>query len=216
MFLNKSWILFITVLVGAFQLATLSGCARKTFNLSVPIEVPNGVVGEIDQNIIKVKLKQLEFSIEIHNFQPLGVWFAVETMNTQLKLDPAAIHLLTEEGRSYKPVTYLGPADPWVSPRAFLQGCGPRQYSLGWAPSKIDLSNEDTMHGNIDKGVQLTTGGPVPFEGRKCFMFWFDFKPSSEDIFYVSINGISKDGKVIRIPEIKFGSGKVSKSMTVP
>ena len=207
---------FTAFVVTLFSILAISGCARETNLVSVPLEIPEGVIGEIDQNLFTGQLNEFRFSVEIHNVHPLGVRLTFEADDNHYAVKPILVNIVTNSGEHVKPLTFLGPSEPWVSPRAFLRGCGPRRHSLGTAPSKIDLSANEILSGNPDKGVLLTTDDSVPFTGNVCFMFWYDYKPVKDQIFYLSIEGVSKSGIKVQIPELRFGSGLVTKTMVFP
>ena len=126
-------------------------------------------------------------------------------------IDPGRIAVRSNNGTNLRPLTFLGPAAPWVSVRAAGMGCGPRRYNWGWSISRLDLSLTDAKIGNPAKGVSKPAVGSIPFKGGACLMMWFDTDPSPERIFVLSVNGITKAGQLVSIPEITFKKGVVTK-----
>jgi len=202
----------------------LSGCVTTRFDVSVPQGIPAGSTGKIREETIRLDLDDLSLTVQLQNFRfrgggplkPLGMWMGIEARNGPFLLEPHRVFLTIDEGRMIRPITFLGPASPWESPRAAGLGCGPRIYNWGWAFSKIDVSQRDVEKGNTAKGVFAPSAGPVSFQGKACFMFWFDVDPSPEQSFVVSIRGISQAGKAIQIPEIRFQKGSVRKTFSTP
>ena len=191
--------------------------------MSVPREVPAGVRGIINDEIIQINLDVVAVTLQLQNFQaqsgraarPLCLWLEIGSTPGALTLDPGQVILIANGVSGQKALTFLGPSDAWQSPRAIAQGCGPRRYSMGWSISKVDVSIDDVLRGNLSKGIRGPEAGPVPFEGKRCFLFWFDTDPSPDLPFIVSIRGVTHDGVAVIIPDIYFGPGMVRK-MVIP
>lgn len=189
------------------------------FDVSVPEGIPAGAVGEVSDEIISLKFPELKLSAEIQNYRAegwgsprlLGVWLGLEIIDNTFALDPGLVILKTDDGNSLKPLTFMGPANPWKSSKAVAMGCGPRRYSWGLAISRIDVSGEDIERGNIERGVLKPVAGSLPVQGQKCFMFWFDVDPSPDRPLLLSVQGITKAGKEFPVPDIQFTKGSVRK-----
>lgn len=208
------------VFLAAASLVTfLAGCAIVRFDVSVPQEIPIGAVAKVSEEIITLELPGLNLSAQLQNYRPdggaspspLGIWLGLEAKTAGFAIDPGRIALRTNNGTNLRPLTFMGPAAPWVSVRAAGMGCGPRRYSWGWSISRLDLSLADTKIGNPAKGVFKPAVGSIPFKGRACLMVWFDTDPSPERIFVLSVNGITKAGQSVSVPQITFKKGVVTK-----
>lgn len=208
----------------AIGVATFVGCATAPhFQVSVPREVPAGVRGRISDEIIELNLDALTVALALQNFQtgpagasrPLGLWLEIGSAYGRLTLDPLQVTLTSGAGSAQRPLTFLGPAEAWQSPRAVARGCGPRRYAWGWSISQVDVSLDDVQRGNPEKGIRTPAVGPVLVEGKRCFLFWFDTDPSPGLSFIVSIRGVSRGGVPVTIPDIHFGSGTVRKTFIV-
>lgn len=208
---------------GAVAVVTLvSGCVTSpTFQVSVPREVPTGVRGQINDEIIQLKLDTVTIALQIQNFQtgpggaprPLGLWLEIESASGALTLDPRQVTLRSGAGNAQRPLTFLGPADAWQSPRAVARGCGPRRYALGWSISKVDVSLDDVQRGNPNKGIRTPEVDPVSVEGKRCFIFWFDTDPSPALSFIVAIRGVRRGDVPVTIPDVHFVAGTVRKTV---
>ena len=73
------------------------------------------------------------------------------------------------------------------------------------------MSLADAKIGNPAKGVSKPVVEFIRFKGRACLMVWFDTDPSPERIFVLSVNGITKDGRFISIPDVTFKKGVMTK-----
>lgn len=209
----------IFLLAAAPLVIFLGGCVTVGFDVSIPQEIPIGAVNKVSAEVITLELPALNLSAQLQNYRPDGgasprpltLWLGLEAKNEGLAIDPSGIALRTDNGTNLRPLTFMGPAAPWVSVRAAGMGCGPRRYTWGWSISRVDLSLDDAKTGNPAKGVSKPPVGSISFRGRACFMVWFDTDPSPERIFVLSVNGITKAGQSIKIPEITFKKGFVTK-----
>jgi hypothetical protein len=191
------------------------GCVSKKFDLSVPKEVPAGFNGKIDLTVIRVDYKSIILSAEIQEIEPLAVWLSIDAGDDQMELIPDQVRI-TLKDVSIKSNTFMGPAEPWESPRAIYQGCGPRKYNFGWAYTKVDLSVQEVTQGSSGKGIFQTTADPVPFEGQKCFLFFYNMIPSKESNYTVHIEGLKLSGEPVHLPALQFIEGKISKIFPTP
>jgi hypothetical protein len=207
-------------LAAASLVIFLAGCAIVRFDVSVPQEIPIGAVAKVSEEIITLELPGLNLSAQLQNYlpdggaspSPLGIWLGLDAKNEGFAIDAGRIALRTNNGTNLiRPLTFMGPAAPWVSVRAAGMGCGPRKYSWGWSISRLDLSLADATIGNTAKGVSKPGVGSIPLKGRACLMVWFDTDPSPEQIFVLSVNGITKAGQPVSVPEITFKKGVVTK-----
>lgn len=203
-------------------LTVAAGCATAPqFQVSVPREVPDSVKGQISGEIIELNLDALTVGLQLQNFQtepagasrPLALWLEIGSAHGSLTLDPRQVTVTSGAGRAQRPLTFLGPAEAWQSPRAVARGCGPRRYAWGWSISKVDVSLDDVQRGNPEKGIRTPAVGPVLVEGKRCFLIWFDTDPSPALLFVVSIRGVSRAGVPVTIPDVHFGSGTVRKTV---
>lgn len=198
------------------------GCfSMPSFQVSVPREVPVGVKGKISNETIRLSLDTVATTLQLQNFQnhpggaayPLALWLEIGSTSGNLTLDPSQVILTTNNGNTLRALTFLGPSDAWQSPRAVANGCGPRRYAMGWSIFKLDVSADDVLHGNPYKGIRNPSVGPVPFEGTRCFLFWYDTDPSPDLPFIVSVRGIARDGTAVIIPDLHFTPGTVRKTV---
>jgi hypothetical protein len=209
----------IFLLATASLVIFLGGCVTVRFDVSMPQEIPLGAVNQVSAEVITLELPALNLSAQLQNYRPDGgasprpltLWLGLDAKKEGLAIDPAGIALRTDNGTNLRPLTFMGPAAPWISVRAAGMGCGPRKYTWGWSISRVDLSLDDVKIGNPAKGVSKPTVGSISFKGRACFMVWFDTDPSPERIFVLSVNGITRAGQSIKIPEITFKKGFVTK-----
>jgi hypothetical protein len=179
------------------------------------------VSGQINDELILINLHSVAVELQLQNFQtqpgwaprPLALWLEIGGTPGTLTLDPRQVTLMASGGSAQQALTFLGPSDAWQSPRAVARGCGPRRYALGWSISKVDVSMDDVLHGNPNKGIRNPEVSPVSFEGKRCFMFWFDTDPSPDLPFTVSIHGVTRDGVPVTIPDVHFGPGKARKTV---
>jgi hypothetical protein len=146
---------------------------------------------------------------------PLRVWLDFVPKDDAFSFDPGRVALKNEDGTSVPTVNFVGPSNPWGSPRAVQQGCGERRYSLGTAVSRTEVRQEDVK---MPQGpIALSPSwGSFPFKGHSCFMLWFDVDPSPERSFVLSLGGITKDGVQYPVPEIRFKAGLTSRYFVVP
>jgi hypothetical protein len=206
---------FSTVMLSLLLMIFTHGCVAKSFDLSVPKEVPDGFNGKIDQTVIRLDYKSITLTAEIQELEPLAFWLSIEAGDDQIELSPDQVRI-TLKDVSLQPNTFMGPAEPWVSPRAFYQGCGPRKYNWGWALTKVNLLVYDVTHGSSDKGIFLATADSVAFRGQKCFLFFYNMIPSKESRYTVHIEGLKLNGELVHIPELQFIEGKASKIFPIP
>jgi hypothetical protein len=82
-------------------------------------------------------------------------------------------------------------------------------YRSGIGITRINVSQEDVMEANAEAGIFRPSAGAVPFEGKKCFMFWFDTDPLPDHVFTLSVDGISQDGNTVSVPKMPFEKGSV-------
>lgn len=190
--------------VSLFAGLALAGCGETVKQyVSVPDRVPIGVSGRLSGDLIQLALEDVNVSVQMQNYwsENLGVWLSLEAKGEGFSFDPGLVVLKTDSGESLTPAEFLGPDTPWQSPRAFGMGCGPRRYSLGYAPSKIDVT----------KAVILRGAGARPFSGLSCFMLWFHTNPSPDRTLILSLGGISKGGRAIIVPDLSFKKGLVER-----
>jgi hypothetical protein len=205
-------------LAAASLVIFVAGCAIVRFDVSVPQEISTAAVAKVSEEIITLQLPGLNLFAQLQNYRPeggaspspLGIWLGLDAKNEGFAIDPGRIALRTN-GTNLGPLTFMGPAAPWVSVRAAGLGCGPRKYSWGWSISRLDLSPTDIKIGNPAKGVSIPGVGSIPLKGRSCLMVWFDTDPSPEQIFVLSVTGITKAGQSVSVPEITFKKGVVTK-----
>lgn len=199
--------------------ALLSGCfVPLKYDVSVPQEIPSGSAGEIHKDIIELKFPDLTVLAQVQAFdwdgtyllRPLGVWVDFEPLNGAFTLDTRLVTLKSDQEEALQPVSYLGPSTSWWSPRAFAAGCGPRRYHSGIAITNIGVSQEAVMEARAEAGIFRPSAEAVPIEGKRCFMFWFDTDPMPDHTFILSIDGVRKDGRELRVPNIRFEKGTVS------
>jgi hypothetical protein len=196
----------------------LGGCfVPIKYQASLPREVPPGSTGKTSKETIRLELPELTLSAQVQSYdwggtyllKPLGVWVELDASDGRFTLDARHVTLESDEGGALQPVSFLGPANSWHSPRAFAAGCGPRIFRSGIAITNIGVSQESVWEANEEAGIFRPSVGAVPFEGKKCFMFWFDTDPLPDHLFTLSLHGISRDGKRVSIPEIHFEKGSV-------
>jgi hypothetical protein len=204
-----TWFRLVSILV------LLQGCAAEKINVSVPAELPHGVTGKIESTIIHLDIDNIKLSAEIQVLNPLSVWLSIEPTAGELQLNPMLVNVIME-GKLLQPITFIGPSDPWASPRALYQGCGPRKYDFGWAYSKVDVFIEDVNNGNPAKGILKPSTDLISFEGRKCFMFFYNSGPTLDNSYKLHIDGLSKSGEQIQIDGLQFRKDTVSKTFPVP
>jgi len=199
----------------------LIGCAPQ-FMVSVPKDVPSGVRGNIEGNILSVNLDTMQLAIQLQNYnakpgqKPLVMWLEIGNTAGSLTLDPSKVKLKTSGNDVLEPFALLGPSESWQSPRAIARGCGPRRYSFGFAISKVDITLEDLQNLNPSKGFRSPQAGPVFISENRCFMFWFDTDRSPALPFTISIGGVTKNAMPVSIPEMQFEQGKIGKVVPVP
>jgi hypothetical protein len=205
----------------------LNGCfVPMSYDVSVPREIPPGTTGKINNETITLELPDLTLSAQVQAYnwdgtyllKPLGVWLELRPLNGSATLDPQQVTLKSNGGDDLDAVSFLGPSVAWSSPRAFAAGCGPRRYHSGIAITNLAVSQEWVMEARHigDAGIFRPSVGPVPIEGKKCFMFWFDTDALPDHIFTLSIDGITMNGQKVPIPKIHFEKRSVSTVRGIP
>jgi hypothetical protein len=187
------------------------------YEASLPREIPPGSTGTTNDETIRLELAELTLSAQVQSYnwggtyllKPLGVWLELEASGGEFTLDARDVTLRSDGDDALQPVSFLGPADSWHSPRAFAAGCGPRIFRSGIAITNIGVSQESVLEAKAEAGIFRPSVGAVPFEGKKCFMFWFDTDPWPDHVFTLSIQGIRRDGKKVPVPEMHFAKGSV-------
>lgn len=204
-----------------FVLGTLllSGCiAPMTYQVAVPEELPGSIKGEIHEDIIEVNLPELTLLVQVQAFDwdgqyllpPLGVWLNINPTNGPLMFRTTGITLKSDGDDPLPPISYLGPAVKWFSPRAFAAGCGPRFYRTGIGLTRLGVSQESVISANNAAGIYRPSGDAISIDSEKCFMFWFDTDSLPDHTFVLSINGIMKNDKEVLIPDLSFSKGTVT------
>ena len=217
--MNEVFSKLILILVICFS---FSACAAPKFQVSVPSNVPSGVKGEINDNLLSLYMETIDLEIQLQNYNaepgatPLTVWFGIRSKSGAIILDPNQVILKTTDNNALKAYSFLKSSESWQSPRAIARGCGPRRYSFGWAISKVDISIDDVINGNPSKGIWKLPADLVSFENEQCFMFWFDTDRSPALPFTVTIEGVTKNRLPVIIPEMQFEQGKIGKVVPVP
>lgn len=217
--------IFISKCIFPGLILSLSACVVPIkYDASVPVEVPSGFDGKINDQTITLQLPELSISTQVQAYDwdgqyllpPLGVWIEFDPKDGWIKLDPQDVTLKSDEGDALTAVSFLGPSDAWQSPRALAAGCGPRFYRSGIGISRIAVSQEWVMEANNSAGIYRPTFGPVHSVGKKCFMFWFDTDPMPNHNFTLLIGGITIDGKKVTVPEIYFHNGSLTTFRGIP
>ena len=119
-------------------LAALVACATPTLELAVPATLPTEIEGRVEATVVTLELPEAALSVEVQEAAPLFLWITIEPRRGALELDPMGVRVNTRDG-SLPLMSFLGPAEPWISPRAIYRGSGPRIYDFGWAYSKVDV-----------------------------------------------------------------------------
>lgn len=218
-------------------LLPLGGCVVPfSYHVSVPQEIPSGHTGKIEKETITLDLADIRVSVQIQAYnwdgqyllKPLGVWLEVDTKKGVVNLDPEKITLKSDDNEPLQAVSFMGPGDSWHSPRALAAGCGPRRFHTGIAITNIGVSQDQVIAATGEaivlgkppkqKIVKISkpSTGPVSFEGKQCFMFWFDTDPQPDHLFVLSLDGLAREDVSIRIPAISFKKGVVSTVRAVP
>jgi hypothetical protein len=118
--------------------------------------------------------------------------------------------LKSDDAEPLQAVSYLGPSTAWWSPRAFAAGCGPREYHTGIAISNISVSRQAVMNADAASGIFRPSSRTVSIDAKQCFMFWFDTDSRPDHVFILSIDGVTRDGNKVLIPDLQFEKGTVS------
>jgi hypothetical protein len=191
--------------------------------VSVP-KVPAGSTGEVSDEVLRLTLPGLTFSTHMYNYHPteakgrppVALWLGLDPQDDSFELDPGRVTLTGDHGAPARPITIIGPATPWRSPRSVGMGCGPRRYAMGWAWHKVDVTDDDIKYGNAAKGVWKQSPGPVPLRGSTCFVLVFDTNPDPDRTFVLSVQGVRRKGEPFLVPDITFSKGSIRKLVTVP
>lgn len=146
---------------------------------------------------------------------PLRIWLDFVPKDDTFSFDPGRVALKNENGTSVQAVNFIGPSNPWGSPRAVQQGCGERRYSVGIAVSRSEVRQEEVKTPQGPIAISPSTGS-FPSKGHSCFMLWFDVDPSPDRSFVLSLGGITKVGVQYPVPEIRFKEGLTSRFFVVP
>lgn len=212
-------------LLAVWQLAiSVAGCVDMVqATVSVP-RVPAGSTGEVSDEVLHLTLAGLTLSTHMYNYHPteqkgqppVGLWLGLDAQDDTFTFDPGLVTLTADNGYPARPITILGPATPWKSPRSVGMGCGPRRYAMGWAWHKMDITDGDLNNGNPAKGVWKQSPGPVPLKASTCFVLFFDTAPDPDRTFVLSVQGARRAGGPFLIPDITFSKGSIRKSVVVP
>lgn len=196
-------------------LTALAACATPTLEAAVPSAPPSGVEGRVDATVVTLDLPEAVLSVEVQEAEPMYLWMTLEPKRGGLELDPMAVGLTTHDGR-LPLMSYLGTAEPWISPRAIYRGCGPRVYEFGWSYPKVDVFVHEMQQGNPEKGISTVPAPPVAIETTSCFIFFFDAKPVSDHRYTFELDGLRSGNQAVRVPTLTFEKGTVRKTVPVP
>jgi len=197
----------------------IGGCvAPIQYEVSIPQEIPAGAAGKIHNETITLEKNQYTLSVQVQAYNwdgqyllpPLGVWLAFDSRGKVISIDPMLVTLQSDQSNPIQAVSFLGPSVPWQSPRALSAGCGPRFYRSGIGLTRIGVSQESVLKANVKAGIKRPTVGPVNFQGRKCFMFWYKTDPMPDHVFVLRINGISVNKEKAEPLTLRFKKGVVS------
>lgn len=197
----------------------LGGCfVPLKYDVSVLQEIPQGFEGEIHKDVAELNFSEFTFLVQVQSFDwdgaripgPLGVWMQFTPGEVPLELDTRSVTLRADDSDAIPAMSYLGPATPWWSPRAFAGGCGPRIYRTGIAISNSGLSTRSIHTAGGMQGVRNPSSRIIPINDRVCFMFWFDTEPRPEHVFVLSIDGVTVSGTAVPVPELRFEMATVS------
>jgi hypothetical protein len=214
-------------LLAVCQLAiALAGCGTTIrATVSVP-QVPDSSTGKVSEvGVLRLTQAELTFWTHMYNYHqtdrrgaqpPVGLWLRLDAKDDNFTFDPGAVTLRGDNEEPARPITFLGPATPWESPRAVGMGCGPRVYSWGWAWHKVNVTTDDMKYGNAAKGVWKQSPGPVPLKGSTCFILEFDTDPDPDRTFVLSVQGVERGGEPFLIPDITFSKGSARKLVSAP
>jgi len=207
------------VILAIGSLALMGGCfVPLKYDVSVLQEIPAGFEGEIHKDIAEINLPELTLLTQVQSFnwggsylvRPLAVWMEFEPLNGSITLDTRLVTLKSDGAEPLHAVSYLGPSTAWWSPRAFAAGCGPREYKTGIGISRSGVSRQSVLSADGTQGIHRPSSRTISLDGKDCFIFWFDTEPLPDHVFVLSIGGITRDGKDILIPGLRFEKGTVS------
>lgn len=156
---------------------------------------------------------------EVQEGSYLLLWVDLVPKDNTFSFDPGRVTLKFDDGTNVQVKEFIGPFKPWYSPRAVVQGCGKRRYSLGVATSRTVVGDEDIKapHGSIPITFEKKSfGWWNPDKGHSCFLLGFDTNSSPNRTFVLSIEGIEKGGAQYPVPEIRFRKGSIWNLFPVP
>jgi hypothetical protein len=197
----------------------MSGCfVPLKYDVSVLQEIPAGFEGEIRKDVAELNLPELTLLAQVQSFhwsgsymiEPLAVWLAFSPLDGPITLDTRSVTLQSDDDEPMQAISYLGPATPWWSPRAFAAGCGPRIYRTGISISNSGVSRQSVMRAGGLQGIYRPSPEAISIESASCFMFWFETDPLPEHVFVLSITGVTKNGQQILLPDMRFEKATVS------
>ncbi len=213
--LTNWWL--IVVAIGLLNL--MSGCfVPLKYDVSVLQEIPAGFEGEIHKDVAELNLPELTLLAQVQSFrwsdsymiEPLAVWLAFSPLDGPVTLDTRSVTLKSDDDAPLQAISYLGPATPWWSPRAFAAGCGPRIYRTGISITNSGVARQSVMRAGGMQGIYRPSSEAISIESESCFMFWFGTDPLPEHVFVLSITGVTKNGQKILLPDMRFEKATVS------
>jgi hypothetical protein len=207
------------VILAAGSLALMGGCfVPLKYDVSVLQEIPAGFEGEIHKDIAELNFPELTLLAQVQSFhwsgsymiEPLGVWLQFNPLDGPVTLDTRSVMLKSDSAEPLQAISYLGPGTAWWSPRAFAAGCGPRIYRSGISITNSGVLRQSVLNAGGLQGVHRISSEAISIDSKSCFMFWFETDPLPDHVFVLSISGVTKSGREVLIPELRFEKGAVS------